>query len=141
MKRHVLVASAFNAITERIANYFSHRGYRVSTVQGGVDCVTQIERTPPDVVILDWNLPWGGGAGVLARLHDSDATNRIPVVLLHEEFSNEPIVNSPSVRSLQIPCDVQSVYLAADSVLTSANNRSNPMTTSDEQHQMQTAPG
>ena len=39
-------------------------------------------RPPPDLVLLDWNLPGLGGAGVLERLRSEPRTRYLPVVVI-----------------------------------------------------------
>jgi DNA-binding response OmpR family regulator len=128
MKRHLLVASPFHVIADRIARSFSHGGYWVGTVEGGVDCVAEIERLPPDVVVLDRDIPWGGGAGGLADLHDSVMTNRFPVILLDEGFSSGTNFDSSVARCLQTPCDVRDIDLAADTLLASCHRKTKSAT-------------
>lgn len=132
MKRHLLVASAFGAIAQRIEHFFSNRGYRIDTVDGGVDCLREVQRLAPDALILDWDLPWGGGAGVLARLSEIRMAIKMPVILLTENIMNimdDPVLQAPITHCLQIPCDVRSLYLAVDAALTPKDHSSKPANT------------
>lgn len=119
MQRHLMVASAFSSISERIERFFSTRGYQVDVVRGGVECLRGVRRMAPDLLILDWDLPWGGGAGVLACLHDAEATKTIPVIVLMEGSLKETSVAVPVARCLQLPCGVNSLCRTVESVLAS----------------------
>lgn len=114
--RRVVVASQYSAVAERIRNLFSHRGCAVELVRTGLECLESLTQVP-DALILDWNLPWGGGAGVLACLRETAATATVPVILLADRFSNELDVESPVSQCLGASADVGSLYEAVDLVL------------------------
>jgi len=42
-------------------------GFAVETARNGLACLARLKRMPePDIVVLDLDIPWGGGDGVLA---------------------------------------------------------------------------
>ncbi len=45
-------------------------GYEVEVATGGLECMAKLRRSRPDVLVLAWDLPWGGAAGVLSCLRD-----------------------------------------------------------------------
>jgi ActR/RegA family two-component response regulator len=57
------------------------RGYRTETALGGLDCPAKLRRATPAVVVLDLELFWGGGDGVLAWLREERTPARVPVIL------------------------------------------------------------
>jgi DNA-binding response OmpR family regulator len=57
-------------------------GYVVSEARDGVQALDQVDRTGPDVIVLDLNLPGLDGYGVLSHLRSRPATADIPVVVL-----------------------------------------------------------
>jgi DNA-binding NtrC family response regulator len=82
-KTTVLIAQA-----EPNGSYYSHLlwaedRFDVQTANSGLECFQKMRRRKPDVLVLDQDLPWGGGDGVLARMHDGECA-RVPVVLTHE---------------------------------------------------------
>lgn len=114
---HVIVASEFHVAAERLRRFFSHRGYTIELVRSGVECLESLNRTLPAVLVLDWNLPWGGGAGVLACIRETAATASLPVVLLADRYSNELDVEAPVSQCLGNSADIGSLYEAVDRVL------------------------
>lgn len=54
----------------------------LATAVNGLDCVTQLRRSAPDVLVLEPNLPWGGGDGVLALLREIPRSAMLPVMIL-----------------------------------------------------------
>jgi two-component system response regulator MprA len=48
----------------------SSYGFEVETADAGLECLANLPRTVPDLLILDLEMPWGGGDGVLATLRE-----------------------------------------------------------------------
>jgi CheY-like chemotaxis protein len=57
-------------------------GYTVVEAADGVQALDQVDRTAPDVVVLDLNLPRLDGFGVLNHLRARPATAGLPVIVL-----------------------------------------------------------
>ena len=49
-----------------------------------MECLKALRETPPDVLVLDTELKWGGADGVLAVMDEEDGLSKIPVVLLND---------------------------------------------------------
>ena len=82
MTMRLMVADADEGMLERCERYSSLNGIALRTASGGVECLAELRRSPPDVLVLDMDLPWGGGDGVLSIMREDDSLARIPVVLL-----------------------------------------------------------
>jgi CheY-like chemotaxis protein len=46
----------------------SSYGFQVDTASNGLQCLAKLSHSLPDLLILDLELPWGGGDGVLALI-------------------------------------------------------------------------
>jgi DNA-binding response OmpR family regulator len=57
-------------------------GFTILEAGDGVQALDVIERTPPDIVVLDLNLPVMDGFAVLSRLRTRAATATLPVIVL-----------------------------------------------------------
>jgi CheY-like chemotaxis protein len=82
MKPILLIASVDGDLQQGCQRYFTAAGYTVESAAGGIDCLSRLEALGSAVLILDLEVPWGGGDGVLARLREDLATIPVPVVLL-----------------------------------------------------------
>lgn len=51
----------------------SARGFRVETSADGFECLRRVGADVPDVLVVNLDIPWGGGDGVLACLRDSSS--------------------------------------------------------------------
>ena len=66
---------------DRFRAYFAGQGYEVLTCGDGLSCAAALRSGSPDVMVLDPDLPWGSGEGVLALMGDGDLP-AVPVILL-----------------------------------------------------------
>lgn len=66
----LLIADSDKVIIDVYRRFFKAMGYDVQTAVGGVDCVELLRNYSPHILVLDMELPWGGGEGVLERMRD-----------------------------------------------------------------------
>ena len=57
-------------------------GHDVSLTSGGLDCVSQLRSSPPDLLILEAPLHWGGAEGVLEVAQNELGSSALPVILV-----------------------------------------------------------
>ena len=79
---HVLVVDDDPKAIRIITDYFVGEGVEVQTAHGGAEALQQVERQPPDVMILDLMMPGVSGFDVLAQLRSNVATESLPVIVL-----------------------------------------------------------
>jgi DNA-binding NtrC family response regulator len=106
MKPRLLIADADAELCQDYACFFAARGFDVETASNGLECVWKIRQRKPAVVVLDLQLRWGGGDGVVAWLREEDIAHRIPVVLTNTANSLQSyagLVEWPVVRCLEKP--------------------------------------
>jgi DNA-binding response OmpR family regulator len=70
MKQTMLIAEGDAELCDLYREFSTDRGYEVETSPDGLDCMTKLRQATPAVLILDLELRWGGGDGVLAWLHE-----------------------------------------------------------------------
>lgn len=70
MITQLLIADSDPWLRERSRRYFADRGYQVEVAADALGCLDAIRRVPPDVLVLEQQLHWGGGEGVLAVLRE-----------------------------------------------------------------------
>ena len=101
-------------------SYFASAGYRVETASDAVACINRLNEGCPDLLLLDYQLPWGGGDRVLAALRDDRSFARIPVVLIADFIPIHDLsrlLTRPVIRCLQRRCSVQALRFCVDSTL------------------------
>ena len=81
MSMSVLIADADPLLLSAYRAYLLE-GVEVRTATSGLTCLEELRRWRPDVLVLDADLPWGSGLGVLAVMRDDPTLPLIPVLLL-----------------------------------------------------------
>jgi DNA-binding response OmpR family regulator len=63
------------------ADDLARRGCLVTLADSGVECWEKLSAFCPEVLVLDPALPWGGGDGVLAVMHEDQRCAAAVIVL------------------------------------------------------------
>lgn len=64
------------------AGGLARHGFRVAEAASGVECLEVMRQQPPDIVVLEEGLLWGGAEGVLTVMRQDSGWAEIPVVFL-----------------------------------------------------------
>ncbi len=81
MKPTLLVADDDVELCADFRRFLGARGYEVETAADGLDCLAKLRQTRPALLVLDLELLWGGGDGVLAWLREEHFLAGLPVIL------------------------------------------------------------
>jgi DNA-binding response OmpR family regulator len=60
----------------------SREGFEMDQALTGLECVSRLRERVPDILIIEPQLPWGGGDGVLALMSEDSTLAAIPVLIL-----------------------------------------------------------
>jgi carbon storage regulator CsrA len=82
MSIHVLIADPNEYLSDSYSNYLSQHGFKVDTASNGLECVEKLREFMPDILVLEPMMPWGGGDGVLALMHNDLDMAIIPIMIL-----------------------------------------------------------
>ena len=82
MSKSILLVEDEAAIREMVEHALSRAGFQTRAVPDAVHADREIERSPPDLVLLDWMLPGISGLEYARRLRRSEATRNIPLIML-----------------------------------------------------------
>ena len=77
---HLLVVDDEDSLADMVATALRFAGYRVAVAAGGIDALKAVRTTPPDLVVLDVNLPDLDGFEVCRRLRRDG--HEMPVIFL-----------------------------------------------------------
>jgi DNA-binding response OmpR family regulator len=119
MKTRLLLADADKAMSGLCRAYLSHFGYHVETALDGAECLSKLRRHQPDLLLLDWGLPGGGGETVLAELRGDDLA-RVPVVVMADLMPFNALSglrNPPVVRCVQRPIRIAALCDCVDGLI------------------------
>lgn len=62
-----------------LRRFFSESGFLVTAATDGLECLEALVALEPDVLVVEVSIPWGGGDGVIARLHDGLPIGKMPL--------------------------------------------------------------
>jgi carbon storage regulator CsrA len=82
MAARILIADPDRFLVARYKRHLSELGVTVYTATTGLECIERLREVVPDVLVLDPALPWGGGDGILAVLHEEPAMRPAVVMIL-----------------------------------------------------------
>ena len=91
-KAHVLIIEDDASVCELLFSSLTKSGYRVSATQSGEAALTVIEEDPPDLVVLDLNLPGMSGLDVCRLMRQDPWLSKIPVLMLTGKSEEDDIV-------------------------------------------------
>ena len=75
-------------------------GFAVEPVSSGEEAIVAAQRTPPDLVLLDWMMPGLNGLETYRRLRTDPRTARIPVVFLTAASNTDDCCCWPVITSM-----------------------------------------
>jgi DNA-binding response OmpR family regulator len=81
MNPTLLIAEGDAELCDIYRKFITKRGYDVQTASDGLDCLAKLRGAMPAAVVLDLELHWGGGHGVLAWLREERAASGVAVIL------------------------------------------------------------
>lgn len=79
---NVLLAEDDKVQSRILERHLAGRGYAVRTVFDAESAWAAVEQNPPDVVLLDLQMPGGTGLGFLKRRSASSRYRAIPVIVI-----------------------------------------------------------
>lgn len=106
LPRTLLLAEADDELRAVHSQFLSRHRFSVETAAEGLECLAKLRQLRPDLLIVDQDLPWGGGDGVLGVMREDPGLASIPVVLLLAAAGPrvlEGMVPPPVVRVLTKP--------------------------------------
>ncbi|MBI5622746.1 MAG: YbgC/FadM family acyl-CoA thioesterase [Elusimicrobia bacterium] len=92
MSKRILIVDDDQGLVAPLKEGLESVGYRVSVAFDGLQGVLQAHQAKPDAIILDFQMPGGGGHTVYERLRSSPDTAGIPVI-----FSS--VISADEIRS------------------------------------------
>jgi len=74
------------AVVRLILDILADRNHIVETARDGASALVRVKQDPPDVILLDSDLPKIDGAEVCRQIKTDPATRRIPIVMMTPSY-------------------------------------------------------
>ncbi|MBP1628512.1 MAG: response regulator receiver protein [Holophagaceae bacterium] len=88
----VLVVDDVSTSQHLLASILRDRGYQVVVANNGPEALERVRATPPDLVLLDIEMPGMDGYEVCLRLKAEEATRDVPVVFITSKAGTEDVI-------------------------------------------------
>jgi twitching motility two-component system response regulator PilH len=82
MAHTILIVEDNQADRTRLEKLLTDAGYKVSTAENGTQAIASAQRSKPDAIFMDVNMPGMDGFAATRALRGDAATKDIPVVLV-----------------------------------------------------------
>lgn len=87
---HILIADRNRHVREFLRRELISEGYRVQVAKDDRELLSMIDIEAPDLLILDLEIPYGGGLAVLQRLKDRNPPLPVVIHTFLTEYANHP---------------------------------------------------
>ncbi len=95
---HVLLADHDRLLLSAYGQHLTSCGARVSTARTGIECWEKLSQSVPDLLVLEPELLWGGGDGVLALLDEQPVYRPTLIMLLTHNRNRSLLYRSSSFK-------------------------------------------
>jgi|HigsolmetaAR202D_1030399.scaffolds.fasta_scaffold00019_70 putative two-component system response regulator len=106
---YILIVDDNPALGETLTDILSESGHKVVLVTSGQEALRTIHTNPPELILLDLNLPDTSGHAICASLKNDPLTRFIPIVIITASSEREAELQSISAGAdgyLQKPIDL-----------------------------------
>ena len=94
--KKILIADDDQDLTETVSLFLQSHQYETLIAHEGIDVFEAARDQKPDLILLDWNMPFGKGSAVLEMLGEKDVLKAIPVIVL--SGSDEPEMKQTALK-------------------------------------------
>lgn len=124
MNHEILIVDDQQDLVKVTSQLLADAGYATRTAVDGRDALAQIQRSPPDLLLLDVNMPEMDGYALAGILKSNPATATIPIIMVSaadgrgsrviglesgaEEYLSKPVDPAEllaRIRNLLLLCD------------------------------------
>jgi len=109
----VLLADDDRVLTHLLSSRLRAKGAEIIVAHDAMQAFMSAMRSPPDVIVLDLQMPGGTGLAALNRLKQSAKTSQIPVVVLTGSVDLESAASFKALGAtefLRKPVDPEELY-------------------------------
>jgi two-component system phosphate regulon response regulator PhoB len=92
-QKHILIVDRDIAAVEPLRQQLRHLGFVVLAVTDGADAVSVVEQRPPQLVIVDWNMPGLAPLELLACVRNARLAQPLRLIILSDSSGEQEIVS------------------------------------------------
>lgn len=92
-KKKILIVEDDAFIRDIYETKFLQEGFEVFSAENGVEALKQIEKNVPNVVLLDFVMPYMDGMETLKNIKKNDDWKKIPIIMLTNISDKEKVAD------------------------------------------------
>lgn len=97
MTKRILICDDDPVIRVLLSDYLVNFGFQVDSVETGVQCLDRVHKQPPDVLLLDFQMPVMNGLEVLNSIRRDGRTRDLAVIMLSANKDTEKLVQASGI--------------------------------------------
>jgi two-component system phosphate regulon response regulator PhoB len=90
----IVIADDDALVVELVTFKLMQRGYEVNSLTDGESILENLLASPPDLIILDYQLSSTSTGEIIATLHANPATAGIPVIILSSAWREQDVMEA-----------------------------------------------
>ena len=94
----VLIADPDRVLAARYRAALEQGGFETQAAASGLECLARLRAFRPHVLVLEPDLPWGAGEGVLALLREDESLPGVSVVVVSARAASDGLGGQGQVR-------------------------------------------
>jgi DNA-binding response OmpR family regulator len=87
--KHILLVDDHPGMSDLLTKLLARYQVRVSDANCGNKALNEIEHEPPDLILLDLNLPDMNGLEIVTRVRQNENTKSLPILVVSASSSEE----------------------------------------------------
>jgi DNA-binding response OmpR family regulator len=80
--QRVLLADSDERLLRSYADRLTQAGFEVKTATDGLECLDALKDFDPDLLVLEPQIPWGQGDGVVSLMREEPDVPLVPLIVL-----------------------------------------------------------
>jgi DNA-binding response OmpR family regulator len=116
MAKKILVVDDEQDVRDYLSSYLEDQGYDCRTAQDGLVAMEMVQQEPPDLILLDLQMPEETGTGLYRKLHHKKDLREIPVIVI-SGLAGRDVAVGKSVPVFDKPIDKEALLARIREVL------------------------
>jgi DNA-binding NtrC family response regulator len=117
MADRILIADSDTALSALYGEKLSREGLVVCTATNGLECLQALRTFRPTLLVLEPDIPWGGGVGVLTVMHDRFDLPLVPVFVITSPENFASLDESHFARKFPLVTHMQTKPVQPDELV------------------------
>jgi DNA-binding response OmpR family regulator len=116
MAKKILVVDDEQDVRDYLSSYLEDQGYDCRAAQDGLVAMEMVQQEPPDLILLDLQMPEETGTGLYRKLHHKKDLREIPVIVI-SGLAGRDVAVGKSVPVFDKPIDKEALLARIREVL------------------------